>query len=153
MWCMLISVFFTASIKNAFGLFDFYWFYVVYLIVWLRGFYVVGLKKIIFNVFSISLGAIILLSVLNFFLFKYPIFDLSKQAIGFIFCGLAWWLTMYEYQHDFKPILRAYLGIAVVAAVLCIPEQLLHINNLHITPKKGAFMGLYRCYSFTDEPF
>lgn len=153
MWCMLISVFFTASIKNAFGLFDFYWFYVVYLIVWLRGFYVVGFKKIFFNVFSISLGAIILLSVLNFSLFKYPIFDLSKQAIGFIFCGLAWWLTMYEYQHDFKPILRAYLGIAVVAAVLCIPEQLLHINNLHITPKKGAFMGLYRCYSFTEEPF
>lgn len=153
MWCMLLSVFFTASIKNAFGLFDFYWFYVIYLIVWLRGFYIIGLKKILFNPFSISLGIIILLSIVNFLLIKYPIFDLIKQSIGFVFCGLAWWIMMHDYKHNFKPIINAFLIIATIAAILCIPEQLLHIYNIHITPKKGAFMGLYRCYSFCEEPF
>jgi len=152
-WVMLLSLFITPSIKNFNGLFDLYWFYPIYLILIVIGIFTLKKTLVKGNKFLLFWLIIFLISTTANLIHPYPIENLLKQSFGFLFVGLAWfvffklkWLTIHE-------TFNAYLKIAIIAAFLTIPEQILHYNGIHLTPMKGAWLGMFRCYSICEEPF
>ncbi|MDP2175536.1 MAG: O-antigen ligase family protein [Bacteroidota bacterium] len=92
-------------------------------------------------------------SFISLMINPYPFLDFSKQILGFLFIGITWYGFIKMQWLNKEQLLKRYVQIAVFAAFLCIPEQILHVLNIHITPLKGAWLGLFRCYSICDEPF
>jgi O-antigen ligase len=152
-WLMIISIFFTLSVKNFYDLFDFYWFYPLYLVVILLAIKSLGWKKLFYNRYTLLVSILSVSSMIGLFINPYPYFDLFKQVSGFLFIGLTWFGFIKMQWLNKEQLLKRYVQIAVFAAFLCIPEQILHLSNIHITPLKGAWLGLFRCYSICDEPF
>lgn len=171
-YLFVFSLFFSPSKQNFLTWFDLYWYYPLYALLILLGLFVHGqelfsqfkkLKKYsILNVLKqqflsghvsgfIWFFCFLFLSLFSIFIWPYPWAALAKQVLGFLFFGLAS-LSFFKFV-GYKKAMQAYLLVAFIAAFLTIPEQILHWNGIHITPKKGAWLGLYRCFSFTDEPF
>jgi len=150
---MILSLFVTHSIHNFLELFDLYWFYPVYVIVLLFGALKLGLKKLFWNKLSVFILAISIISLLSMFINPYPLFLWVKQVGGWVFFGYSWLAIILMQSYGKTKILTFYTTVAIIAAFLTIPEQILHLNGIHLTPMKGGWLGLFRCYSISDEPF
>lgn len=151
---MVLSVFVqTGAIQNVGGVFDFYWYYPLYFFVFIQGVF-----RLRFSLCRPLLGIIIILfvsSLLAYAFQPYPKIALLKQTAAWAFILLVWWffLSQEKANSRLSDLFRTYVIVAVVAAFLTLPEQFLHQLGLHLTPKKGGWLGLYRCYSICIEPF
>jgi O-antigen ligase len=171
-YLFVFSLFYSPSKQNFLSWFDLYWYYPLYALLILFGLLLHGkkqfakIKNFTFSAFfhnikyQILSGQIngllwffsfLILSLFSMFLWPYPFTAFAKQVIGFVFFSLAW-SSFFRFV-SFQRAIQTYLVVAFIAALFTIPEQILHLNGIHITPKKGAWLGLYRCFSFTDEPF
>src|SRR5690606_29305164 len=92
-------------------------------------------------------------SLLSMLFNPYPLILWLKQVGGWIFFGYSW-LAIISMQTSRKvELLNVYATVAIIAAFLTIPEQILHLSGIHLTPMKGGWLGFFRCYSISDEPF
>ncbi|MCK9480555.1 MAG: O-antigen ligase family protein [Bacteroidia bacterium] len=149
---MVLSLFVTDKSPNFFNLFDFYWFYPLYLLVIGYGIYRLGISTLLNQRWLYFVLIIASTSIISNLIHPYSYLQLGKQIIGWLVIGYAW-IIMFKLQKDRISILNTYFSIAIIAAFLTIPEQILHVLDIHITPKKGGWLGLYRCFSFANEPF
>lgn len=149
---MVLSLFVTIKIPNFQNLFDFYWYYPLYGIVVVYGIFKIGLKTLIMQPWLAFVGLIAGVSLISLWIHPYSYIQWLKLVIGWLFLGYSW-LIIFRLQKQPNNILNTYFSIAIVAAFLTIPEQILHVLDIHITPKKGAWLGMYRCFSIANEPF
>ncbi len=150
---MLLTLFFTPSIKSFYNVFDFYWYYPLYLFTLMFGVYKLGFKTVFINKYSYFVLFLFVLGIISKFLNPYPFIDLIKQIGGFILVGFTWFVFFKLNIIPTKQIFNIYLKICFILSLLTIPEQILHQFGVHLTPLKGGWLGLYRCYSICDEPF
>lgn len=149
---MVLSVFVTSKVQNFQHLFDFYWYYPLYLIVIVYGVMKLGFVRLLKQKWLLFVGVIATLSLISLWINPYSYFQWAKQVAGWLLFGYAW-IVIYLLQEEKNNILNIYFSIAIIAAFLTIPEQILHVLDIHITPKKGGGLGLYRCFSIVNEPF
>lgn len=150
---MILSLFVTHSIHNFWDTFDLYWFYPLYLLVLVFGVFKLGVKKVLWNKFSLFVLIISLSSLLSMLFNPYPLIMWVKQVGGWIFFGYSWLAIILMQSSQKITILNIYVSVAIIAAFLTIPEQILHLSGIHLTPMKGGWLGMFRCYSICIEPF
>jgi hypothetical protein len=153
---MVLSVFVqTGAAQNTFGVFDFYWYYPLYIWVFLKGLSRLAVYHKQARSIFLFISLLWMSSAIAYFINPYPLIAFGKQNLGWAFTLLTWWFFLKnEATHKrLSSFIEIYIGVAVVAAFLCLPEQLLHQVGVHLTPKKGGWLGLYRCYSICLEPF
>lgn len=84
---------------------------------------------------------------------SYPWVDLIKQGGGWLLFSSTWLIFASWYRKHSFNLMSIYAALAILAAALTLPEQVLHQLQIHVRPMKGGWLGLYRCYSITTEPF
>ena len=151
--CMILTVFVSYKYQNFAGIADFYYHYILYFLVLIFGFFRVSYNTVWQQPFLKFLLITLVSSAIAYFFQPYPLIHFAKQFGGFIFIGLTWLVFFILFKGSKQMLFSIYIGIALIAAFLTIPEQVLHQYDVHLTPKKGGWIGLFRCYSFTEEPF
>jgi hypothetical protein len=149
----LLSVFLPHKLQFLNEYFDFYWYYPFYFLALLIGIFESGVMLWIRSHYFKFMLVITGLSVISYFVNPYKPYELVKQVGGFAFVGFAWLVFFKILVKDKSLVLKNYYYIALIMAALTIPEQVLHMMDIHLTPKKGGWLGMYRCYSLSGEPF
>lgn len=150
---MILSLFVSYKYQNFAGIADFYYHYILYFFVLIFGFFRVSYNAIWKQPLLKFLLITFVSSVFAYFFQPYPLLHFAKQFGGFVFIGFTWLVFFMLFSGSKQKLFSLYVGIALIAAFLTIPEQILHQFDVHLTPKKGGWVGLFRCYSFTEEPF
>jgi hypothetical protein len=150
---IVFSLFMNFRKSGFLGMFDLYWYYVVFVLVIVEEIFKSGMQNLMDKKYLILVAIIFVTSLVSIFINPYEFHFLIKQIAGFLFFGLAWIAILKINENKISVILNIYLSVAIIAAFFTIPEQILHQLDIHITPKKGGMLGMFRCYSFVDEPF
>ncbi len=81
-------------------------------------------------------------------------FKVLKQIIGIVFTSVAYYTFLSLEDFNIKKVFRMYLIAAFLVAAYGLFEELLHIQDIHISANiRRSSFGLYRVYSIMGEPY
>ncbi len=154
-WAMVASVFMDDFIILRHRIpFDFYVYYLVFII---SIFYYIRTKKSIKLLprwFSISITVLILTSLAVTLLSNTYSLGVTKQVIGLIFTSIAYYTFIAYNNFEIKKIFRMYVFLAFFVALEGLLEEVLNMNGIHINDKmKRTDMGFYRIFGIMGEPY
>jgi hypothetical protein len=148
----VFSIFLSVKKQHFLGLFDLYYHYIFYLgVLWL------GLFQKDRSWFPpmrhlVIAAGFLLVTFYTYWIQPYHLVAYVKQMGGGIFLISFFYYVFRRQGMRHEGWFAIYYRLAIIPAVLTLPEQILHLMGQHITPEKGGWLGLYRCYSMCEEP-
>ena len=154
-WSMVASVFMDDFIILRYQLpFDFYVYYIIFILN-IQYFFRNNVKgKILPSWFSISVAALITTTLLICTIEDTFSLGVLKQIFGVIFTSIAYYTFIANNNFEVNKIFRMYIHIAFFVAAEGLLEEVLNLSGIHINSKmRVTTSGFYRIFGVMGEPY
>ncbi len=154
-WGMIASVFMDDFIIAREKLpFDFYVYYLIFIVSISYYIIVKGTLKLIPKWFFFAIGLLIISTFYASFASQTYGFGVIKQLIGIVFTSIAYYTFIAYNDFDIKKIFKMYLFAALLLGIYGVYEEFLHLNGIHISHTiRKTNLGFYRIYTIMGEPY
>ena len=154
-WAMVASVFMDDFIILRYQIpFDFYVYYVIFI---LNIHYFFKSKTpggILPRWFSLSIAALISTTLLICIIEDTFSLGVLKQIFGVIFTSIAYYTFIANNNFEVKKIFRMYIHLTFFVAAEGLLEEVLNLSGIHINEKiRITSSGLYRIFGLMGEPY
>lgn len=152
---MIASIFMDDFIILRFVLpFDFYVYYIIFIVNILYYISVKPKPLLIPGWFSKSIFLIIAVTIAVTLYNGTFDFRVIKQIIGIVFTSIAYYTFISLNNFNLKKIFKWYIVAAFIVSGYGIIEEFLHLGGIHISKDiRRTTFGLYRIYSIMGEPY
>lgn len=154
-WAMVASVFMDNFIFLRYQLpFDFYYYYLIFAASIIYYINSTGSIQLLPRWFSISIGALIVTTLLITLLENTYSMGVTKQLVGVLFTSIAYYTFLAYNNFEVKRIFRMYVFCALFIALEGLLEEVLNLGGIHINERiRMTTSGYYRIYGLLGEPY
>lgn len=154
-WAMVASVFMDDFIILRHRIpFDFYVYYLIFILSIVH--YISNYKNIslIPTWFSISIGILILNTLIICTIDDTFSLGVAKQIFGMLFTSIAYYSFLAYNNFEVRRIFRMYIFVAFFVAAEGLLEEVLNLSGIHINNKmRTTTSGFYRIFGVMGEPY
>ena len=154
-WAMVASVFMDDFIILRYQIpFDFYVYYLVFILSIIYFFKTKTKGGILPRWFSISIFSLILTTVLICSIDNTFALGVLKQVFGVLFTSIAYYTFIAYNNFEVKKLFRMYIYLAFFVAAEGLLEEVLNLSGIHINEKmRMTTSGFYRIFGIMGEPY
>lgn len=154
-WAMVASVFMDDFIFLRYRIpFDFYVYYLTFILSIMYYIFTYKKIKLIPAWFSISIGALIITTLVICTIDNTFTLGVAKQIFGVLFTSIAYYTFLAYNNFEIKKIFRMYVFLAFFVAAEGLLEEVLNLSGIHINEKmRTTTSGFYRIFGIMGEPY